>query len=414
MTICYEKNYKNHVELCIAFYKLYRWIERENFVGYDPYDGLNTKLKFLKTTKIRKLLLTYLNKNSFINLRRIIGIDKKPNMKALALISRALLYKELIPEREKDINFCIQNILSKSLIENYGYHCWYAHSFPVQTTGKYQATSVPGIIGSEACAAAILDYYCKNKENKELEKILLSVKEFFINKLLVNNNDAVFFKYHPNDNEYECTYNASLIAARYIAKLNWVLGIGSHKSILKKCYRFIQSRQKSNGSWALKIDLRSGKEKVQIDFHQGYILDSILDYLIYVDWDEYLYETYRKGLKFYHKKQFNEIGKSVYRFPRKYPIDIHNQAQGIITFSRAEKFDPEYKKFAKTIGKWTVDNMQSPLGFFYYQKYPILTNKIPYLRWAQAWMLYALSHIIEPEGFSSIHLNTGKAGSLKV
>jgi hypothetical protein len=33
-------------------------------------------------------------------------------------------------------------------------------------------------------------------------------------------------------------------------------------------------------------------------------------------------------------------------------------------------------------------------GYFYYLKYPLLTNKVPYLRWSQAWMLYALSFLL--------------------
>ena len=35
--------------------------------------------------------------------------------------------------------------------------------------------------------------------------------------------------------------------------------------------------------------------------------------------------------------------------------------------------------------------MQSPQGYFYYQKRRCYTNRISYMRWSQAWMFYAIS-----------------------
>ena len=34
-------------------------------------------------------------------------------------------------------------------------------------------------------------------------------------------------------------------------------------------------------------------------------------------------------------------------------------------------------------------------GYFYCQKHPRYTVKIPYMRWAQAWMLLALATVLE-------------------
>ena len=51
--------------------------------------------------------------------------------------------------------------------------------------------------------------------------------------------------------------------------------------------------------------------------------------------------------------------------------------------------------FAEKIAKWTIENMQDEKGYFYYQKWPFLTNKIAYMRWGQAWMMLALSTLFE-------------------
>jgi rhamnogalacturonyl hydrolase YesR len=140
----------------------------------------------------------------------------------------------------------------------------------------------------------------------------------------------------------------------------------------------------------------NGVERKQIDFHQGFILDALDDFIINTRPDDGKYlEALLKGVDFYKNEQFLPDGRCKWRYPRRWPIDIHNQAQGIITFSRLRDRKPEYLDFARTIADWTITHMQDKSGYFYYQKWPIVTNKISYIRWGQAWMLFALSTLLE-------------------
>jgi len=41
--------------------------------------------------------------------------------------------------------------------------------------------------------------------------------------------------------------------------------------------------------------------------------------------------------------------------------------------------------------RWMLDNMFTSKGWFYYQKNKVYTNKIPYMRWSQAWAFHALT-----------------------
>jgi hypothetical protein len=61
--------------------------------------------------------------------------------------------------------------------------------------------------------------------------------------------------------------------------------------------------------------------------------------------------------------------------------------------------DTEYLTFSNTIAQWAVKNMKDEKGFFYYQKWPLFTNKMSYMRWGQAWMMIALSSIIKEMKF---------------
>jgi hypothetical protein len=85
----------------------------------------------------------------------------------------------------------------------------------------------------------------------------------------------------------------------------------------------------------------------------------------------------------------------MWRIPREWPVDIHNQAQGIITSSRLSHLNPEYLEFAKKIACWTIENMQDKTGYFYFRKNRFYTNKISYMRWSNAWMFLALAELLK-------------------
>lgn len=76
-----------------------------------------------------------------------------------------------------------------------------------------------------------------------------------------------------------------------------------------------------------------------------------------------------------------------------FPIDIHSVVWSIITLAELKDFDESSMDVAILIYRWSIKNMQSKKGYFYYQKKRFFKNKIPYMRWSQAWMLFALTVI---------------------
>ena len=97
----------------------------------------------------------------------------------------------------------------------------------------------------------------------------------------------------------------------------------------------------------------------------------------------------KKGAEFY-KSLFTSEGQGYWRHPKFWPIDVHNQAQGIITFSRLKDHVDGAQDYADKILSWTINNQQAEDGYYYYQNQRMFINKIPYMR-LQAWMLYAMS-----------------------
>ena len=69
----------------------------------------------------------------------------------------------------------------------------------------------------------------------------------------------------------------------------------------------------------------------------------------------------------------------------------------IFQFQNWKISDPNWIKIYQTANikiNMAIENMQDKSGYFYYRKYPLFTNKIPFIRWAQGWMMLALSEVL--------------------
>ena len=64
-----------------------------------------------------------------------------------------------------------------------------------------------------------------------------------------------------------------------------------------------------------------------------------------------------------------------------------------MTLHRLHKFE-QYEGLAEKVLNWTIDNMQDPKGYFYYQLKKGISSKIPYMRWSNAFMFYAMSYYL--------------------
>src|SRR5213078_3180125 len=73
------------------------------------------------------------------------------------------------------------------------------------------------------------------------------------------------------------------------------------------------------------------------------------------------------------------------------PIDIQCASQAIQTLLNLRELHPDSVATAIKVAEWTIANMQDKSGYFYYRKYPLVTNKTPTLHWGQATMFAALS-----------------------
>jgi hypothetical protein len=388
-----------------SFFRLLDFINSKNYKGYDPYDTLNSWIPFQWFGKWGPILAIQFQKRNPINIRPLLGIKKGYNPKAMGLFlhTYSLLYQKTNDRAYKVKADYFFNWLQNNRSKDYQ-GCGWGYNFPWASPVKYLKPFVPSSVVTGFVCRGILEYY---KISKSVEaKALLMESSVFIGRGLGRYNDetGTCISYTPI--KTDICFNASLLGAEVLA-LNYLINdnLGDAQIVLD-AVNFVIKRQKKSGMWAYSIG-DNGKERLQTDFHQGYILESIYRLLKIFDqkppvdnWPivrEIWVNSLIIGCKYYREQQFFDDGRSLWRVPKEWPTDIHNQAQGIITFFNLKEVCPEYSSFAHTIADWTIKNMQHPRkGYFYYQKFPTHTHKIPYIRWSQAWMLLAFSYLLNP------------------
>lgn len=372
-----------------AFNKLRKYVEKERFIGYDPYDTLTSPIPFKLIGKWGPILAIQFQKRNPFNIRPLLGIKKDINPKAFGLFleSYSRLYRHEPKDEYKKKADYFFNWLTSNYTKGYSGYCW-GYNFDWASPVKYLKAHSPTIVVSGFIAKGIFEYWQTFKDEKSVE-ILKSIGEFAKHDLpftITDNELCVSYSTEVKD----CCYNASLLAGELYAKLYFITKDPDYKEKAMEIADFVVHHQHVNGSWYYSIDIESGNERKQIDFHQGYVISSLNEIVKYCELTDRKYtNAIDKGLNYYKTQQFLASGQSLWRIPKKWPVDIHNQSQGIISL-----LDLNDKEFAEKIANWTISNMQASDGHFYYKKYPAHSIKTSYMRWSQAWMFLALTRIL--------------------
>lgn len=391
-----------------VFDNLKEYCEKENYKGWDPYDGLNSKLfqaiPLLKKSAICRLIVIQGFKRCPVNFRPLALVPKEYNAKGIGLFLQGYcnLYKAVEANNtlEKDLGSQEQLLIQiKELAEllislqskGYSGACW-GYNFDWQARRLFLFPKyTPTVVATNFCATALIDAYEVTGEKKYLD-VALSAAGFVMKDLhRAEYNGGFLFSYSPLQGN-DTVFNASLLGSKLLSYCYKYTGNKEYFEAAKSSVVTCCNGQKADGSWVY------GMLPVQswIDsFHTGYNLDGLIAYEEQTG-DKSFHEYIEKGFDFYIKNFFEEDGCPKYYHDKKYPIDIHCPGQLFVTLYRLHKYD-EYKDIAKKVFDWTVKNMQDKKGYFYYQLKKGMSSKISYMRWSNAFMFNALSYYILSE-----------------
>jgi hypothetical protein len=343
-------------------------------------------------------LANQVNKRSPLNFRPILGIRPARNPKGLGLFldSQARMMEEGAPrgvnllttDPESEARM-LMDWLEECITPGYSGTCWgYNFAWPKKDVGIVPAFTPSSVVTGFVCRA-LYRFWLQTRDLRA-ERWILDAANFILCDIPVTDTEyGRCYSYLPVKRDE--TVNASLMAAEILAYADIIGGTDTHRDAIHAAMIYTVNRQNADGSWYYSFNKAGGEPKKQIDFHQGYVIDSLtlLSRLLETDDDRFRLAA-RSGLEYYLANQFSLSGAAFWRLPKRWPVDIHNQSQGMLTLSKFAAGRPEVRDLMLKISGYTLEHLQDNSGYFYYQKWPAITNRVSYMRWAQGWMYNAL------------------------
>lgn len=373
------------------FAKLEEYMISNNFKGYDPHDGLNSPI--LKTltfgNRFSGILFLQLLKRLPVNLRPMLLIKKGVNPKGFGILISAYVLRHKVSKNKYDTEKTKQfaSWLIQHYSEGYSGYCW-GYNFDWPNRNSFFQKGLPTIVNTAFIANGFLDLYDATNEEKYL-KIAESSCDFIVKDIVRYEEDGTFcFSYTPIDNKVRI-HNANMLGVALLARVNHYIPKDEYLDLAGKSMKFSITHQNNDGSWYYGV----GRKQKWIDnFHTGYNLIALKKYEEYTG-DKSFHESLMRGYDFYKKQLFTEEGLPKYYHNSFYPVDIHTYAVSIIVFLEFDEIDR-----AEEVLRWTIDKMWNKKGYFNYQITRFYKNTIPYMRWSQAWMFYAMTKFLSKRG----------------
>ena len=385
----------NHPNLERAHSDLWNWCRAHDFAGYDPYDGLNSRL-FQATpfnhSRLARLAWTQFFKRSPINFRRLAGVARERNAKGMALFALAALadYRhKRTKEAEVEARELLDDLIAMSL-KGFKGACW-GYNFDWQSRSFFAPKGTPTIVPTAFAARAL----CEAAEVIDRDAYLpyaRTICDFILNDLkrTEETSDEVCFSYSPLDRTR--VFNASLMAGEVLATVGGLTGEASLCDLAMRAARYVIRRQMADGSWPYGAD---GHQNWSDSFHTAFILTSLSGIIEHCDARDELEPALVRGYEYWKERFFLVNGWPKYFPDRLYPADAHSAAAAIVALVELRGRCPATLELAEQIAGWAIENLRSPHGYFYYQRKRFYTNRIEYMRWSEGWMSYALARLRE-------------------
>jgi hypothetical protein len=376
-------------QLYESIHRLFDWFERNDYRGYDTFDGLNARFVRPLTfeTKFLRTVLQQGVRRFPINLRPLLGVAKAPSTKGMGFVARGFIrLHEATGERvwadkaESALQWLFDNQSS-----GYSGACWGNH-FDYQSRSSYVTKNVPSVVWTSLIGHAFLDAYEHFHSERFLEVAASSCEHILRDLGAFSDGESLCIHYFPTSRHQ--VHNANTLGASLLARTYSYTRQEPLRILAEKAMRYAAKYQRRDSSWYY----GEADNLHWVDnFHTAYVLDSF-KYYIESTGDSYFEEKMMSGYEYWKHTFFLPDGTPKYYNHKTLPIDIQCSAQAIDTLVFFSDRDPESLPLAVKVALWTIQNMQDHTGYFYYRRYSTwLVNKTPTLHWGQATMLCALA-----------------------
>lgn len=387
--------YTDNTMILNSLFKLENWLAQNGWKAYDPFDGLGARgAKFITLNNhYLRIALQQAVRRFPLNIRPLLGIRKHTSTKGMgfcALGYLKLYHATLNEEYLEKMQHCL-NWLKENYSEGYTGYAW-GNNFSYESRGGTIPFNTPTIVWTSLIGNVFFDAFEATGETVYFE-IAKSACEFILNDIErhADAEDSICFMYQPGKAKSptvnRCIHNSNVLGAWLLSRLYSFTGDGAVFSVARKAINYTMKYQRPQGGWWYG---EPAKFQWEDNFHTGYNLESIHGF-IKATGDKTHKTNLIKAFKYYKSTFFGEDGTPRYYNYKTYPIDIQCASQGIQTLVNLSEYDSGAVELAQKVAIWTIKHLQDPQGYFYFRKYPFVTNRTPMFHWGQATMLSALA-----------------------
>ena len=381
--------------LNLTYSQLLSWCRERDFAGHDPFDALNSRLfqaSPLASSRNLRLAFTQILKRSPFDFRKFAQIPPQRNAKGIALFALAHLaeYRSTKTVESESSARSLLSDLREMKLTKYAGAAW-GYNFDWQSRNFFAPRGTPTIVPTAFAGRAFIEATHLFNDETYLKEAR-SICDFIVADLPrpVNTPTEVCFSYAPETSTQ--IFNASLLAAEVLAAVGAVTKEKELFDLARRATRFVVNHQRPDGSWMYGMD----PSQSWIDnFHTAYVLFSLDRIIKSIPAAAEFQPALSRGYKFWKDSFFLADGWPKYYHQHPYPVDVHAGATAIVTFLELTGLDSGATARGEKIAEWLITNMRNEQGFFYYQRRRFYTVHKPYMRWTQAWMLYALARLRE-------------------
>jgi hypothetical protein len=439
------------VEFENVYEALRAWCRARDYAGRDPFDALNSRLfqrTPLRRSRLARLAWTQLHKRSPVSMRTLARVPKERNSKGTALFALAALARLRTTHERADADSALRlldDLLAARIQTPHG-DAW-GYNFDWQGRAFYAPRGTPTLVPTSFAVRALVeavetlgefDADAVSFEDAALvgnaSKYAWAARgacEFVLRDLnrSFETDEEVCFSYTPLDGTR--VFNASLLAGEALASVGALTREEELFDYGLRAARYVVRHQRDDGSWAYGAD---SYQTWADNFHTAFVLTSLArilraceratvegdavgnsavegDAVKSVEVERVAVERGRvesatvvageirraieRGYRFWRESFFLADGWPKYYHHAKYPADAHSAGACIVACVELKELEQGALSLAARVARWAVGNLFDRRGFFYYQKRRFYTVRTPYMRWSQAWMMYALARLLE-------------------
>lgn len=369
-----------------------------SYEGYSKHDALNARWleRLAGGAQWPRLAAIQLVMRSPVDVRPVIGVRKARNAKGVSLFARALLARHRMTDSPRDAEEAVALLdwLIAHPAPGFDGLAW-GYPYPWQDVGFFAPREFPNRVVTSFVGQALVDGFETLGDARYLDAASDAAR-FLLGapKTLYEDDDRRCVSYVPDESVDWIVMDVSALVGALAARVG---AIRRDEQLVReggRLVRYVVSKQTADGAWYY-AEPASASHIGHDNYHTGFIVDSI-DLYQHAAKSHEFDDALRRGVDFYARRLFEADGAARFMSDRRYPIDIHGCAQGVITFSLRQRHHGEGADRAHRILSWTLHHMWDPKsGWFYYQKRRRFRTSIRELRWCQGWMSWALACYLE-------------------